>query len=42
MAAITEITVFVNISITKHGIKMILVATPMFSGVENQIKLYQY
>ena len=42
MAAITEITVFVNISITTHGIKIILVATPMFSGVENQIKLFLY
>ena len=42
MAVITEITVFVNTSIITHGIKIILLATPMFSGVENQIKLCQY
>jgi hypothetical protein len=41
-ATIREITIFVNISTTTHGIKIILVVIPMFSGVENQIKVCQY
>jgi hypothetical protein len=36
-AAITEISVFFNISITTHGIKIILEAVPMFSEVKNPI-----
>jgi len=37
-AAITENLVFVNISVTTHGIKIILVSIHMFLGVKNQIK----
>jgi len=37
-AAITENLVFINISVIIHGIKILLVAIPMFCGVKNQIK----
>ena len=37
-AAITENLVFVNISVTTHGIKILLVSIHMFLGVKNQIK----
>ena len=37
-AAITENSVFVNISVTAHGIEIILVSIHMFLGVKNQIK----
>ena len=36
--AITENLVFVNISVTIHGIKLILVFIPKFWGVNNTIK----
>ena len=40
-AAITENLVFVNISVTTHGIKIILVSIHMFLGVRNQIMPFQ-
>ena len=40
-AAITENPSFVNISVTMHGIKIILVFIPMFWGIETKIKPFQ-
>ena len=40
-AAITENLVFVNISVTTHGMKIILMSIHMFLGVKNQIKPFQ-
>jgi len=37
-AAITENSVFVNISVTAHGIEIILVSIHMFLGVKNRTK----
>jgi len=41
-AAITENIVFDNISATTYGIKIISVSIPMFSGIKNQIKPFQF
>jgi len=40
-AAITENPSFVNILVTMHDIKIILVSIPMFWGVKNKIKPFQ-
>ena len=40
-AAIIENIVFDNISVPMHNINIILVATPLFWGVKNQIKSFQ-
>jgi len=39
--AITENLVFINISVTVHGIKIIFVSIPMYYGVKNQIKPFK-
>jgi len=39
-AAITENSVFVNISVTAHGIEIILVSIHMFLGVKNRTKQF--
>jgi len=40
-AAITENLVFIDISVSTHSIKIILVSIHMFLGVKNQIMPFQ-